>query len=69
MPAQQKIFSLFEEHTDIIVKGSRDIHYGKAPRQMAVDGGYVRKDNLKGAKAKGVKDMAFALWEKAGMRG
>ncbi len=34
-------------------------HYGKAPRQMAVDGGYASKDNLKEAKAKGVKDMAF----------
>uniref|UniRef100_UPI003AF5F99E hypothetical protein n=1 Tax=Thiolapillus sp. TaxID=2017437 RepID=UPI003AF5F99E len=33
--------------------------YGKAPRQMAVDGGYASKDNLKEAKAKGVKDMAF----------
>ncbi|WP_419592809.1 ISNCY family transposase [Thiolapillus sp.] len=100
VPAREKIFSLFEEHTDIIVKGSRDIqyghklnlmtgqsglvldvmieagnpadterflpmldrhiqHYGKAPRQMAVDGGYASKDNLKEAKAKGVKDMAF----------
>ena len=28
VPAAQKIFSLFEEHTDIIVKGGRDIHYG-----------------------------------------
>ena len=100
VPAREKIFSLFEEHTDIIVKGSRDIqyghklnlmtgksglvldimieagnpadterflpmldrhiqHYGKAPRQMAVDGGYASKDNLKEAKAKGVKDMGF----------
>ncbi|WP_419650094.1 transposase, partial [Thiolapillus sp.] len=100
VPAREKSFSLFEAHTDIIVKGSRDIqyghklnlmtgqsglvldvmieagnpadterflpmlnrhiqHYGKAPRQMAVDGGYASKDNLKEAKAKGVKDMAF----------
>jgi len=28
VPADEKIFSLFEEHTDIIVKGSRDIQYG-----------------------------------------
>lgn len=28
IPACEKIFSLFEEHTDIIVKGSRDIQYG-----------------------------------------
>ena len=26
--ADEKVFSLFEEHTDIIVKGSRDIQYG-----------------------------------------
>jgi IS5 family transposase len=28
VPATQKLFSVFEEHTDIIIKGSRDIHYG-----------------------------------------
>lgn len=28
VPAAEKIFSLFEEHTDIIIKGSRDIQYG-----------------------------------------
>ena len=28
LPAGEKIVSLFEEHTDIIVKGSRDIQYG-----------------------------------------
>ena len=26
--AEQKIFSLFEEHTDIVIKGGRDIQYG-----------------------------------------
>ena len=100
VPAQDKLFSLFEEHTDIIVKGSRDIqyghklnlmtgqsglvldvviedgnpadterfipmldrhiqHYGKAPRQVAADGGYASTDNLRQAKEKGVKDVAF----------
>ncbi len=100
VPATQKIVSIFEEHTDIIVKGSRDIqyghkinlstgrsglvldvvieqgnpadsdkcipmlqrhieHYGKAPRQMAADGGYASSDNLTDAKALNVKDMAF----------
>ena len=100
VPANEKLFSLFEAHTDIIVKGSRDIQYGhklnltsgksglildlviesgnpadsdqllpmldrhisiygRAPRQMAADGGYASKDNLKQAKARGVKDMAF----------
>jgi IS5 family transposase len=28
VPASEKIVSLFEEHTDIIIKGSRDIDYG-----------------------------------------
>lgn len=100
VPAQDKLFSLFEEHTDIIVKGSREIqyghklnlmtgqsglvldvvieegnpadterfipmldrhiqHYGKAPRQVAADGGYTSTDNLKKAKEKGIKDVAF----------
>lgn len=100
VPAAQKIFSLFEEHTDIIIKGSRDIQYGhklnltsgrsglildavieegnpadserfmpllerqieiygRAPRQIAADGGYASKDNVQQAKDKGVKDVAF----------
>jgi IS5 family transposase len=28
VPASEKIVSLFEEHTDIIVKGARDVEYG-----------------------------------------
>jgi IS5 family transposase len=28
VPAENKIVSLFEPHTDIIVKGGRDVHYG-----------------------------------------
>jgi len=28
VPAAEKIVSLFEEHTDIIIKGSRNIQYG-----------------------------------------
>lgn len=28
VPAGEKIFSLFEDHTDIIIKGGRDIQYG-----------------------------------------
>ena len=100
VPAGEKVFSLFEQHTDIIIKGSRDIqyghkinlssgrsglildvviesgnpadserlipmlerhieHYGKAPRQMATDGGYASTDNLDKAKAHGVQDVAF----------
>ena len=34
-------------------------HYGKAPRQSAVDGGYASTANLAYAKAKGVEDAAF----------
>ncbi|MCG8113285.1 MAG: ISNCY family transposase [Candidatus Thiodiazotropha taylori] len=100
VPATEKIVSLFEEHTDIIVKGARDIqyghklnlstgrsglvldvvieqgnpadaerflpmldrhieHYGKAPRQVAADGGYASKDNLDKAKALQIKDVVF----------
>ena len=33
--------------------------YGKAPRQLAADGGFASLDNLKQAKAMGVSDMAF----------
>jgi len=100
VPATEKIVSIFEEHTDIIVKGSRDVQYGhklnlstgrsglildvvieegnpadserlllmldrhieqygKAPRQMAADGGYASIENLREAKALEVEDMAF----------
>lgn len=100
VPAGDKIVSIFEEHTDIIVKGNRDVQYGhklnlstgrsglildvvieqgnpadaerllpmldrhiaqygKAPRQMAADGGYAAIDNLRKAKKRGVNDMAF----------
>jgi IS5 family transposase len=34
-------------------------HYGRAPRQVAADGGYTSTANLRYAKEKGVKDMAF----------
>ncbi len=100
VPAREKLFSLFEEHTDIIVKGSREIQYGhklnlsggqsglildavieegnpadaerflpmldrhmelygRAPRQAAADGGYASTANVREAKEKGVKDVAF----------
>ncbi len=100
VPAGEKIVSIFEAHTDIIVKGARDVQYGhklnlstgrsglildvviedgnpadadrllpmldrhiaqygKAPRQMAADGGYASLANLNEAKARQVKDMAF----------
>lgn len=100
VPASEKLFSLFEAHSDIIVKGSRDIqyghklnfstgrsglvldvviesgnptdsdqfipmvdrhidNYGKAPRQVAADGGYASKENLQTAKQRNIKDVAF----------
>ena len=100
VPAEEKIFSLFEDHTDIIAKGGREVqyghklnlctgqsglvldvviepgnpadsarfmpmlerhvaHYGKAPRQMAADGGYASLDNLEQAKHWQVEDVAF----------
>jgi len=100
VPAAQKIVSIFEEHTDIIVKGSRKVQYGhkinlstgrsglildvvieqgnpadvdrllpmldrhidqygKAPRQMAADGGYTSVENLREAKAREVEDVVF----------
>lgn len=100
VPTSEKIFSLFEPHTDIIVKGGRDIqyghklnlstgrsgmvldvvieagnpadseqfiplidrhidHYGKAPRQVAADGGYASKDNLETARQRNITDVAF----------
>ena len=100
VPAGDKIVSVFEAHTDIIVKGAREVQYGhklnlstgrsdlvldvvieagnpadtdrlipmldrhiaqygKAPRQMAADGGYASLVNLQEAKAREVKDMAF----------
>jgi IS5 family transposase len=100
VPAAQKIVSLFEEHTDIIVKGSREVQYGhkinlstgrsglildvvieqgnpadvdrfvpmldrhieqygKAPRQVAADGGYASVENLHEAKALDVEDVVF----------
>jgi len=40
--------------------------YGKAPRQMAADGGYASKENLAQAKERGVKDVA--LHKKRGLK-
>jgi len=107
VPAGDKIISVFEEHSDIIVKGSRDIqyghkinlstgrsglvldvvieagnpadserfmpmlerhieHYGRAPRQMAADGGYASIGNLREAQKLQVKDVVFH--KKRGLR-
>ncbi len=102
VPACEKIVSIFEAHTDIIVKGARDVQYGhklnlstgrsglildvviedgnpadadrlipmldrhmaqygKARRQMAADGDYASFANLRKAKGREVKDMAFHM--------
>lgn len=107
VPATEKVISLFEEHSDIIVKGARDVqyghkinlstgrsglvldvlieagnpadserfmpmlerhieNYGRAPRQMAADGGYASIENLREAKKLQVKDVAFH--KKRGLR-
>ena len=42
------------------------VAYGRAPRQMAADGGFATRDNLLEAKARGVRDMAFH--KKRGLR-
>ena len=104
--AADKIVSLFEPHTDIIVKDRRDTQfghklnlttgkhgmvldlvieegnpadssrllpmikrikecYGKLPRQVAADAGYASQENIKEAKALGIK--AIGLPKKRGM--
>ena len=101
VPAVEKIVSIFEPHTDIIVKGGRGTEYGHKivvtggasgiitdcvvlegnpadstlavdmikrhaarfgfePRQVAFDGGFASKANVKDIKALGVKDAVFS---------
>lgn len=101
VPASEKIVSIFEPHTDIIVKDRRETFYGhkvclnggssnlitdcvvvdgnpadstlteqmldrhqeiygRYPLKAAFDGGFASKENLKSAKAKGIKDVCFA---------
>jgi IS5 family transposase len=101
VPAAEKVVSIFEPHTDIIVKDrrktlyghklcltggasglvtdvviergnpsdatlavtmierQRDL-YGKAPRQVSMDGGFTSKANLDAIKKLGVEDVAFS---------
>ena len=100
VPAQEKVFSIFEPHTDIILKGGRGpeyghkicvaagasglitdciildgnpadstlatemverhtVIYGRAPRQVAFDGGFSSKENLKNIKALDAVDVVF----------
>ena len=101
VPAAEKVVSIFEPHTDIMVKDrrktlyghklcltggasglitdvliergnpsdatlavtmverQRDL-YGKAPRQVSMDGGFTSKANLDAIKKLGVEDIAFS---------
>lgn len=101
VPALEKVVSIFETHTDILVKGRRKVEYGhkvnlsvgrsslvtdcvvergnpadstlavkmidrhrelygRPPRQVAFDGGFASKENLRAIKERGVEDVAFA---------
>ena len=101
VPAEEKVVSFFEGHTDIIVKSSRETQYGhkvfltggptgfildcviergnpndtvlfplllgrqerlydRPPRQVTADGGFASQENLREAKSRGIKDVAFA---------
>lgn len=101
VPAKEKVVSIFEPHTDIIIKKRRETEfghklclttgasslvldcviedgnpadstlaiemverqsdiYGKPPRQVAFDGGFASKANLKAIKAMNVKDVMFS---------
>lgn len=101
VPSQQKLVSIFEPHSEVIIKGRRAVQFGRkvtftvgasalvtdcviekhtpcdadimpkmlerartqngrAPRQVALDGGYASKANLAHAKALGVEDVCFS---------
>ena len=101
VPAEEKIVSIFEPHSDIIVKGQREVVYGhkifltggtsnlildcvvekgnpadseqfmpalerhlerfgKAPNDVATDGGFASKANGEDARALGVQNVAFS---------
>lgn len=49
-PDSQRFLPMLERHIEC---------YGRAPRQMAADGGYASAENLEEAKGRGVVDVAF----------
>jgi IS5 family transposase len=53
----ERLLPMLDRHSDF---------YGEAPRQAAADGGYASRENLRQAKACGVRDMAFH--KKSGLR-
>lgn len=101
VPASSKVVSIFEAHTDIIIKCRRGVRYGhklvlatgptglvvhcrvlkgnpadstlvssttdavtkatgNTPRQVAMDGGFASKSNLKALKERGVSEVCFS---------
>jgi len=101
IPADEKLVSLFEAHTDVLVKDRRATYYGhkiflttgrsgpildcaipkgnpgdvnwavplvrwqerlfgRAPRQVSMDGAFASRDNLVDLKRLGVADVCFA---------
>lgn len=50
--AQSKIFSIFEEHTDIISKGNRDITYGHKINLGSVENGFITSLEIVGGNPK-----------------
>ena len=46
VPASEKIVSLFEEHTDIIVKGERDVVYGHKVNLATQEDGFITYLNI-----------------------
>lgn len=101
VPAEEKVISFSECHSEVISKGNRETQFGhkiflttgksglildclmergnpndagkfkellqrqktilvNVPRQIAADGGFASKDNLKEAKRAGVRDAVFA---------
>jgi transposase, IS5 family len=53
----ERLLPMLERHSAL---------YGRPPRQAAADGSYASRDNLRRAKARGVRDMAFH--KKGGLR-
>ena len=101
VPSGDKLVSIFEGHTDVVIKEALQIEYGRklclaagasgivtdcivlagnpndatlvprmldrhieifgaAPRQIAMDGGFTSKDNVREAKERGVVDVCFS---------
>jgi len=62
VPADQKLFSIFEEHTNLdeTMLDRQEQIYGRYPLKVASDGGFATKSNLASAKDRKIKDVCFA---------